>query len=360
FINKFSSVKSYTRRSSVYFRDRDLYIPYPIQNNLRFLDTGVAKIALEEMIEQGQVEPDTMKGWLKKTFGSTLCNLFFYPFHSLYTAGLYEHIAPQDAFKSPVDLSLVRKGAFGESSAAGYNSSFIYPENGLNALARRIAEKCDVQYGKQVKTIDIQNKTISFYDGSTISYDSIISTLPLNDVIGLCGLHLDCRNDPYSSVLVLNIGANRGNNCPDHHWLYNINTISGFHRVGFYSNVDRSFLPVSSHKNNDRVSIYVERAYPGGQKASHKEIAQYIDDVTKELQDWGFVNDTEVTDFTWIDVAYTWSWPGSRWKEKALRELKKNDIYQVGRYARWEFQGISDSIREGLLAASSMTEFNLA
>jgi len=156
------------------------------------------------------------------------------------------------------------------------------------------------------------------------------------------------RPDPYTSVLVLNIGAKRGNQCPDDHWLYHPTSVSGFHRVGFYSNVDASFLPTSSRKKLERVSIYVERAYPGGKEPSEQEKISSAETVVKELQQWKFITDVEVIDPTWIDVAYTWQYPGSNWQEQAIRALAEHGIYQIGRYGRWKFQGIADSIKEGL------------
>ncbi len=55
--------------------------------------------------------------------------------------------------------------------------------------------------------------------------------------------------------------------------------------------------------------------------------------------------------------AYTWSWPGSGWKQKALRQLEEQGIYQVGRYGRWVFQGIADSIRDGFLVGASLKNY---
>jgi hypothetical protein len=78
-------------------------------------------------------------------------------------------------------------------------------------------------------------------------------------------------------------------------------------------------------------------------------------DVVGELQEWEWIQDLEVVDPTWIDVGYTWSWPGSKWREKALQTLEAQDICQVGRFARWVFQGIADSIRDGLLAGAALT-----
>jgi protoporphyrinogen oxidase len=169
----------------------------------------------------------------------------------------------------------------------------------------------------------------------------------------MTGLHVGAQEDPYTSVLVLNIGARRGPNCPDDHWLYNPDAKSGFHRVGFYSNVDHSFLPAAARPRNEAVSIYVERAFVGGESLTPEEVRDYSNATVKELQDWGYITDAEVVDPTWIDVAYTWSYPNSRWKQQAIQKLEDHSVYQIGRYGRWIFQGIADSIRDGFFAGSS-------
>jgi hypothetical protein len=79
-------------------------------------------------------------------------------------------------------------------------------------------------------------------------------------------------------------------------------------------------------------------------------IQEYSEAVVHELQSWGFIENIEVVDPTWIEVAYTWSWPKSTWKEQVIRILERNDVYQVGRYGRWVFQGIADSVRDGVVA----------
>ncbi|MDY6950124.1 MAG: FAD-dependent oxidoreductase [Thermodesulfobacteriota bacterium] len=352
FMERFVKLKRYVRKSSVYFQDERLYVPFPLQNHLRSLDRDLAERALAEMAER-QGPFATMQEWLGKNFGRTLCELFFYPFNELYTAGLYNRIAPQDAYKSPVDLSLAIQGALGQTNPAGYNATFAYPERGLNVLAHALSNQCRVEHGKRVIQIDTRSNTLSFDDGSSRSYETLISTLPLNRVAEMTDMPIRPKPDPYTSVLVLNIGAVRGERCPDDHWLYTPDALSGFHRVGFYSNVDPSFLPLSARPNRDKVGIYVERAYLGGNKPSGNDIARYVDSTIRELQNWGFIGEPEVSDPTWIDVAYTWAWPGSDWKQVALETLQKHGIYQVGRYGRWIFQGIADSIRDGLLVGSA-------
>ena len=49
FIKHLTPVKSYARKSSVYFREQNLYVPYPLQNFLRYLEPDIIAQALEEM-----------------------------------------------------------------------------------------------------------------------------------------------------------------------------------------------------------------------------------------------------------------------------------------------------------------------
>lgn len=356
YIKSVVPVKSYKRKSSVFFSKQGLYVPYPIQNNLGYLGKDVAAKAISEIINAPKGTPRTMADWLEQSFGKTLADMFFAPFHELYTAGLWTKIAPQDAYKSPVNLSIAVRGALDKTPpAVGYNVTYVYPKEGLDVLSQRMAQNCNVNYDKRVERIDVKKKEAFFSDGSGVKYRNLISTLPLNKAMEMAGLEVDEEPADYTSVLVLNIGATRGKKCPDDHWLYIPDSESRFHRVGFYSNVDASFMPASSRRDKDRVSIYVERAYQNGKKPSAKEIKRYSDSVVKELKSWGFISRAETVDPTWIDVAYTWSMPGSQWKERAIGELEKKGVYQIGRYGRWMFQGIAESIKDGFFIGGALS-----
>lgn len=353
FIRKLAPAKTYPRTASVFFPDRSLYVPYPLQNHLGYLSKDMRTSALLEMLTAPKSQFRTMEEWLVQSFGPTLTASFFGPFHELYTAGLWKRIAPQDPYKSPVDVPLVIRGASEATPPVGYNTSYLYPQEGLNALAQGMAEQCDMHYGKRVTHVDVRKKEVFFQDGTAVQYESLLSTLPLNKMIDMTGLKLAEEPDPYTSVLVLNVGAVRGARCPSDNWIYLPASRAGFHRVGFYSNVDGSFLPRSSQASNNRVSIYVERACRGGQKPLPEAVAEYSEATVRELQEWGFIANIEVSDPTWINVAYTWSWPGSKWRAAALRAIEEHDIIMVGRYARWVFQGIADSIRDGLFVGAA-------
>jgi len=353
FVESLVTVKGYARRSGIFFADTGKCVPYPLQNHLSFLEPEAARRALEEILASTGKPCATAEEWYRDRFGPTLCDLFFTPFNDLYTAGLWKKTEPQDNYKSPLDRDQVMRGARGEREAVGYNATFLYPVEGLSELARRMAARSEVHFNTQVARIDPHRRAVAFADGSSARFSRLISSLPLNRMMEMSGLSVESPPDPYTSVLVLNVGAVRGKRLPDDHWLYVPRSRSGFHRVGVYSNVDASFLPASARASGARTGLYIERAYPGGARPGEQEIRRLVDETVRELQEWRFIGEVEVADATWIDVAYTWSWPGSTWRKKAIEKLAGHGIFQTGRYGRWVFQGIADSLREGLLIGSA-------
>jgi len=348
FLGGFGTWRSYQRRSAVYFPESGLRVPYPLQDHLHALGPRLAEKCLAEIRLDRQQSPHTMAEWLEWQFGPTLNELFFGPFHELYTAGLWTRIAPQDSYKSPIDLARIERGARGETTeAAGYNQTFLYPEGGLDSFADALASRGSVQTGARVARVDTGRKRLELTDGRTLSYEWLLSTLPLDAMLRLTGIAVDDAPGQATAVLVVNLGGRRGAHCPSEHWIYVPRSRSGFHRVGFYSNVDRSFLPQGAA---DRVSLYVERGFPQGARPSESDCAEYARQVGDELCEWGFLQDVEVCGANWVETAYTWTLPGSRWRETAIARLHAEDIHMSGRYGQWKFQGIADSLRDGLLA----------
>ncbi len=367
-----SGLRSYRRRSAVLFlgahehtRDlRNLMVPFPIQDNLFALPKGIRDSVLAEILSGGLKEEhggqnhqsDTMATWLRQQFGPTLCRIFFEPFHERYTAGLFREIAPQDGYKSPIDKAQVRRGAERENTDAGYNATFLYPTLGLDTVSRWLAKRCEIKYGVDATRIDPETRFVEFGDGGTLPYDTLVATAPLNRIVEMMGLSERVGPpDPYTSVLVLNLGAT----LPDtplarngYHWLYIPDSRTGFHRIGYYSNVDPLFLPDGYQSDPGRGSLYIETAFRGGERPSAEATDALVTEIIQELQQGGLIDKVEAADPTWVDVAYTWRRPGSDWVPRAISACQECGVEPAGRYGRWSFQGIAASLKEGLLLGS--------
>lgn len=347
-------LRTYVRRADVRMPESGVSVPYPLQAHLEQLGPDVAREIGREMEERTEsldrARDTTFHEWLLDHFGPTLCRLFFHPFNDRYTAGLTQFIAPQDGFKSPVAPPSGNRS----TPPPGYNSTFRYPEGGLDVLTDRMADRCDVRYRSSVVGIDADKRELRLADGAIVRYRHLVSTLPLHQALSMTGIDAGEAPDPYTSVLVLNIGALRGATCPDCHWLYDPGALRGFHRIGFYSNVEPEFLPAAHREDGSRVALYVERSFAGGARPSTAAVDAYARTVVEELQSRGTIGAVEALHPSWVDVAYTWQRVGSSWRERAIEALSARGIEQVGRYGRWHFQGIAESIAEGLAAGRAL------
>ncbi len=356
FIANLSPVDIHQRNAAVYIAEQDLIIPFPIQNNLRYLEKEIIEKVLQEIKQHSNLEVKTMADSFIKNFGFTLSEIFFNPFHESYTSGLYKKIAPPDSAKTPIDIDTVIAGSKGKSLTTGYNSNFIYPKTGMDDLARKMAKNCNVKYNTKVENIDTITKELKLSTGERLEYDYIISTLPLNLSLKLAKLETNSKNDPYTGTMVINIGAIKTKKCPNNHWLYISKSKNNFHRVGFYSNIEKTFLPLSQRYNDTRVSIYVEKSYLPESKPSKEEAEKLSNQIAEELKSWGWIADIEALSYNLIDVCYTWRNPGSKWVEEATQVLESENIYPVGRYAKWSLtEAIADSIRDGFIAGRSLS-----
>lgn len=308
YIKTLVPVNQHERRAGVYFNHT---FPYPFQT------------AAEQPIS---VNPGTLKEWLWQKFSRESCNLFFNPFNQKYTAGLYDEVIQADEFKSP------------PAGSQGFVATFGDPVGGLSAIVEKMAAKCTIHYNKQAVEIRPANRQVVFQDGSTETYEKLVSTIPLGQLLWMCG-----KQDielPYTSVLVLNIGAEPDVNTPKEHWLYVPFCKTNFHRLCFYSNVDASKAP------EGKVGLAVEMAFLPDFAYEDFDIDFIIDQVVRELQSWRMIGKVITVDPTYVRTAYTWL----RAKEdraNALAWLKERDIISTGRYGKWAFQGMCDSIKDG-------------
>jgi protoporphyrinogen oxidase len=308
FIKSLVELKEYKRKAGIYYNH---IFPYPFQTN--------AENAIE-------CKPNSLKGWLKDNFRTESCNIFFNPFNNKYTCGLYDEVIQDDAFKSP------------PAGSVGFVPSFYDPVNGLENLVKIMADKCDIKYNKKAVRIFPKQKRVLFSDGDIVEYDKLISTIPLNSCLDMCGK--EDHNLPYTSVLVFNIGAEKDTMTPDDHWLYIPFCKSGFYRIGFYSNVDKSKAPIG------KVGLSVEMAFKGVDY-ENLSVERIANEVIRELQDWRFIKDVITISPTWVKTAYTWLYSREERKNQ-IGWLASRDIISTGRYGKWAFQGITQSTEDGL------------
>ncbi len=307
YIKTLVEVKEYERKAGVYY---NTIFPYPVQTTIK---------------QNTVATPGSMKFSMGQKFGKEACNIFFDPFNEKYTAGLYDSVIQYDEYKSP------------PPGGKGFATTFGDPVGGLSALVDQMASKCKIHYNKKAVKVNTEAKSVLFEDNEVIWYDRLISTIPLGQMLRMCG-----RQDfrlPYTSVLVLNIGADRAPCTPKEHWLYIPFCKSGFHRIAFYTNVDHTKAPEGKVGLSVEIGLY-------GVDYEELDLDYIIYHVVNELQSWRFIGNVITVDPSFVKTAYTWLHD----KDDANKEiawLKERDIISTGRFGKHKFQGLVDSIKDG-------------
>jgi protoporphyrinogen oxidase len=181
------------RESWVYLKD--VCVPYPFQNNLRYLPKplqvsclmGAAKAAASRDSEAANFREGTLS-----TFGEGIAETFMFPYNSkVWTTPLERMSKGWIAERvSVVDFKRLLENVLYEKDDVvwGPNNKFRFPLHGgtgeiYRRMARRFPDK--VRTGKQLAEVDTGQRKVSFTDGTGDSYDVLISTAPLDLLAGM-------------------------------------------------------------------------------------------------------------------------------------------------------------------------------
>ena len=184
----------------------------------------------------------TMRDWLLASFGPTLCDAFFFPFHERYTAGLYERIAPQDADKSPTPAAhrewerrvqpVVRVPAPGARRAGARDGRRV--RRPVRAPRRRRSIRRRARSGSPTDRASATPTSCRRCRWSTWCASPASTWKESPTRTRRCS----CSTSAPSRVLATRTRTGSTSRT----------RTSGHHRIGFYSNVDAAFLPGSARR----------------------------------------------------------------------------------------------------------------
>lgn len=350
---------SHRRRASIYIQGR--YVPYPFQANLWALPKEVTRECLLGFIRAHygkQLEGEDLLSWIYQTFGPGIAKYFLVPYNEkLWQIPLQEiSLEWVERFIPCPTLEEVIDGALGVNlKGFGYNQEFLYPrQGGIQALTKGFLSHIqDIKVGCEAVAIDIERKAVRFQDGGEIAYDALISTLPLDELLGcITSLPHEIADIKgrlrYVSVLNLNFGVNREGVVP-YHWVYFPEPIFPFYRVGFLSNLSPAMVPKGTS------SLSVEIAFL---PASPPEVTKAREETLAALKIAGILRDQDeiLTERPlWIRHAYViFDRLRGEMVPRVISFLRSHSIYTIGRYGRWGYTTMEEAILEGREIAQAL------
>jgi protoporphyrinogen oxidase len=351
-------------RSSWIFSS-NTYTRYPFQSHTYGLPENVRKECLMGYLEayfnrnkSKKVDVKKFKNWVMYYFGAGIAKYFMYPYNEKLWAVSADKLTStwMKGYVLKPSLDEIIQGTFSDTeNNVGYNAYFYYPKkNGIqslidnfeNNIGENIFKNCPVQ------KINIKKREV-VVNGKINNYSMLVTSMPLKELI------LDIIEDvpekirdcakllKANTVLNINLGVNR--NITDKHWIYFPEKKYVFYRIGFNSNFAGDIAPKNS------CSIYTEVSFM--QDIDDKNYVKYARQVAHDLINANILSKKDLIKAIVPLKIYPAYVTYDKYRDESvdaiLSFLRKNEIYSIGRYGKWEYSAMEDAMLDGYRIANS-------
>ncbi|HEX4110802.1 MAG TPA: FAD-dependent oxidoreductase [Solirubrobacteraceae bacterium] len=178
---------------SSYVRFDRTWVPYPFQNNLRHLPPDAREECLQGLREAPGGDPSMDFGhWMAAVFGAGITRHFMAPYNlkvwatppaRMSCGWIAERVSVVDYDRAAAS---VRDGV--DDLAWGPNNHFAFPAHGgTGEIWRRLGAELGerVECGRTVVGVDAAERFLRLADGAREPYDALVSTMPLDLLVGL-------------------------------------------------------------------------------------------------------------------------------------------------------------------------------
>ncbi|MEE0945449.1 MAG: FAD-dependent oxidoreductase [Acutalibacteraceae bacterium] len=324
---------------------KDRFIDFPFQTNIHQLEKEEFIDCLYDLFQKEEKERyDNFLDMLYGKFGKSIVDKFLKPYNEkLYAIDLKElDVDAMGRFFPYADKEAIIRN-MKNSKVNSYNASFLYPKNGAGSFIDILYSSIDknkVLLETEVVSIDFNNKTASLSDGTTVFYEYLINTSPLNKFLSLSqGYEALIDEMSYNKVLVFNLGFNKKSElCQKEHWLYVADKECNFYRCGFYNNI----------LGQENLSMYIEIGYSKNATVTKEDIDEQLKLTLQNLNNLGITDaETKLVDYSVImmDPAYVHISTETNKKIDLLKEeFSEINVYTIGRYGAWIYNSMEDSM----------------
>jgi protoporphyrinogen oxidase len=354
----------YHHERSSYIRFDDRWVPYPFQNNLRYLPPEPAYECILGLIEAPGGDPSMdFALWMESTFGGGITHHFMRPYNFKVWATPPERMSSNWIAErvSVVDhRRALRSMVFEEDDAAwGPNNLFVFPAAGGTAeiyrrLARMLGDR--IHYERELVAIDAEAKELRFSDGAEETYDSLISTMPIDKLVRTlvhCPDNVRGAADDLEHNGVFMVGI--GYETPlkdDKSWMYFPHDHTPFYRATNFAKYSPANVPDGDTAKY--CSYMTEISYSRYKPESVDGLAERVEE---GLRISGVVEGSpEVASMHVEDLGYAYPVPTLK-RDDALRTIQswliKHDIYSRGRFGSWKYEigNMDHAVKMGVDAA---------
>jgi protoporphyrinogen oxidase len=338
------------RESWAWMEER--FVPYPVQNNIRYLSKPTMWKCLEGMVElyknPGAKAPRDFHDWILATFGRGFADVFMLP----YNFKVWAHPPAQMNYQwvgervAVVDLQRVLGNVIHERDdlSWGPNNTFQFPkEGGTGAIWNSVAKLVGHEHIKlktRVTRIDAKKK-IAYTDKGEFQYEKLLNTMPLDRLVSIIdgadpALKTAASQLKRSTSHIVGIGMK--GKPPEHLrtkcWMYFPEGNCPFYRTTVFSNYSPQNVPSGGYW-----SLMTETSESTEKAVSR---ATLVEDTVKGARATKLIPEgTEIVSTWMYSAEYGYPTPSLE-RDKALAAilpaLDKLDVFSRGRFGAWKYE----------------------
>lgn len=341
----------------------------PVQYNLADVPEPLRSEFIDSYEQRPSLAPGetSFRDYMIAGFGERLSDSFLIPQNEKTMATSLDRLsssAVRRFFPVP-DEEKIRSGmhATGATGSLGYNAQFWYPKSGgIAALVKALSQNIhDRTLHAEVCRIDLPTHTLCTSTGNKLRWEALFSSMPLNDLCAMTGdreLVLWGSQLTHSSTVSINLGMRTPlrPDFADLHWIYVPDRDIPFYRVGFYSNISAATCTAGQS------SLYVEVGLRPDQLECLDITNQLIPNVVDSLETLGWIDRRDVicTAAHVIRCAYVHHTPArDRLVAAITSRLGEFRVHPIGRYGRWDYTSMEDSIESAQSAVQEAAAWSI-
>lgn len=328
------------------------WVRNPVQNNLCGLPVEERIHVITDYVNREQnTEPENYGQWLRAAYGDYFAEHFPYRYTRKYWTVEPERLEPEwvKGRMYVPSLEEMLRGAFERDTPnVHYSKEMHYPkEGGFQAFLKPLIQDIDIGYKKEVTKLALEQKKITFADGSETGYDRLITTLPLSllpevaedlpDSVCRAAERLD-----YTSGYMISVGLNREITFPTI-WFYIYDEAILPARVYFPNKKALSNVPKGCSSLQAEVYVSRYRSFEGTKQ-------ELLEQVIGQLIKMGLFEreDIAVKDIRFEKFANIMFTPDIYEARKKVRDyLAEQGIHCAGRFGEWDYLWLEQSLLSG-------------
>ena len=358
---------AHERESWIWMRNR--FIPYPLQYNIGRLPQRDMLECLAGLMHCNSntafdFERSTFLDWIMHSFGDGLARHFMIPYNKKVWAyppemldahWIGERVAVPDV-KRIMDTIIAGR----DDCSWGPNNTFRFPlHGGTGAIWRELAGRLPAEKlhtGVALQSWDSRKKILYFSNGDEQSYDYLISTMPIDELLMADRHETPAERPPFVSSATNTIGIGLRGTPPEKLttkcWMYFPEDDNPFYRVTMFSNYSYNNVP-----GTDYWSLMGEVSES---PLKPVDADRLLEDALQGFINTGLIENSSAIVTTWTHrapVAYPTPFLGrDTLLNKWLGHLKSRDVYSRGRFGAWKYEigNMDHAVMQGVEAVENI------